>query len=111
MSGRTLIKPPFSFQSQRKSNGAPNGFYGEIDWDRYVSKVGSQLQEELTTLYLQRQIHRKGGTCKHSKAIGSCVFQNSPEVDDEGYSIRPDDDSEADILAKLTNLSRSKLDL
>uniref|UniRef100_H3C0J4 SH3-containing GRB2-like protein 3-interacting protein 1 n=1 Tax=Tetraodon nigroviridis TaxID=99883 RepID=H3C0J4_TETNG len=40
--------------SQKKSNGAPNGFYGEIDWDRY----------------------------------------NSPEVDDEGYSIRPDDDSD-----------------
>ncbi|XP_053354369.1 SH3-containing GRB2-like protein 3-interacting protein 1 isoform X4 [Clarias gariepinus] len=36
----------------RKSNGAPNGFYGEIDWDRY----------------------------------------NSPMVDEEGYSIRPDED-------------------
>lgn len=34
----------------KKANGAPNGFYAEIDWDRY----------------------------------------NSPEVDDEGYSIRPD---------------------
>ncbi|XP_053352718.1 SH3-containing GRB2-like protein 3-interacting protein 1 [Clarias gariepinus] len=33
----------------KKANGAPNGFYGEIDWDRY----------------------------------------NSPDVDDEGYSIRP----------------------
>lgn len=43
--------------------------------------------------------------------IGSYVFQNSPEVDDEGYSIRPDDDSEGDILTKLTNLSHSKLDL
>ncbi|XP_062854125.1 SH3-containing GRB2-like protein 3-interacting protein 1 isoform X2 [Trichomycterus rosablanca] len=39
-------------QTQKKSNGAPNGFYGEIDWDRY----------------------------------------NSPMVDDEGYSIRPDED-------------------
>ncbi|XP_007908243.2 SH3-containing GRB2-like protein 3-interacting protein 1, partial [Callorhinchus milii] len=37
----------------RKSNGAPNGFYSEIDWERY----------------------------------------NSPEVDDEGYSVRPDDKS------------------
>lgn len=28
------------------------------------------------------------------------VFQNSPEVDEEGYSIRPDDESEeADILS------------
>nr|DBA17812.1 TPA: hypothetical protein GDO54_016132 [Pyxicephalus adspersus] len=34
----------------KKANGAPNGFYAEIDWDRY----------------------------------------NSPELDDEGYSIRPD---------------------
>ncbi|XP_078263521.1 SH3-containing GRB2-like protein 3-interacting protein 1 [Rhinoraja longicauda] len=37
----------------KKTNGAPNGFYTEIDWERY----------------------------------------NSPEVDDEGYSIRPDDKS------------------
>ncbi|XP_018609652.1 SH3-containing GRB2-like protein 3-interacting protein 1 [Scleropages formosus] len=36
---------------QKKSNGAPNGFYGEIDWERY----------------------------------------NSPEVDEEGYSIRPEE--------------------
>ncbi|KAM4721079.1 SH3-containing GRB2-like protein 3-interacting protein 1 [Rhinophrynus dorsalis] len=36
--------------SSKKANGAPNGFYAEIDWERY----------------------------------------NSPEVDDEGYSIRPD---------------------
>nr|XP_033773090.1 SH3-containing GRB2-like protein 3-interacting protein 1 isoform X10 [Geotrypetes seraphini] len=34
----------------KKSNGAPNGFYAEIDWERY----------------------------------------NSPELDEEGYSIRPD---------------------
>ncbi|XP_026869323.2 SH3-containing GRB2-like protein 3-interacting protein 1 isoform X3 [Electrophorus electricus] len=40
---------------QKKSNGAPNGFYGEIDWDRY----------------------------------------NTPMVDDEGYSIRPDEDDES----------------
>ncbi|XP_041446304.1 SH3-containing GRB2-like protein 3-interacting protein 1 isoform X7 [Xenopus laevis] len=36
--------------SNKKANGAQNGFYAEIDWERY----------------------------------------NSPEVDDEGYSIRPD---------------------
>ncbi|CAJ1060987.1 SH3-containing GRB2-like protein 3-interacting protein 1 isoform X3 [Xyrichtys novacula] len=40
--------------AQKKTNGAPNGFYGDIDWDRY----------------------------------------NSPMVDDEGYSIRPDEESE-----------------
>ncbi|XP_056233758.1 SH3-containing GRB2-like protein 3-interacting protein 1 isoform X4 [Seriola aureovittata] len=43
--------------SQKKTNGAPNGFYGDIDWDRY----------------------------------------NSPEVDDEGYSIRPDEESEEGV--------------
>lgn len=32
--------------------------------------------------------------------LTGCVFQNSPMVDDEGYSIRPDDESEeADILS------------
>ncbi|XP_035996813.1 SH3-containing GRB2-like protein 3-interacting protein 1 isoform X8 [Fundulus heteroclitus] len=40
--------------SQKKTNGAPNGFYEDIDWERY----------------------------------------NSPEVDDEGYSIRPEEESE-----------------
>ncbi|XP_068446148.1 SH3-containing GRB2-like protein 3-interacting protein 1 isoform X2 [Clinocottus analis] len=40
--------------SQKKTNGAPNGFYEDIDWERY----------------------------------------NSPEVDDEGYSMRPDEESE-----------------
>lgn len=34
-----LNQTPVSFQSQKKSNGAPNGFYGEIDWDRYVSEA------------------------------------------------------------------------
>ncbi|XP_068174832.1 SH3-containing GRB2-like protein 3-interacting protein 1 isoform X3 [Antennarius striatus] len=43
--------------SQKRTNGAPNGFYGDIDWDRY----------------------------------------NSPEVDEEGYSIRPDDESEEGV--------------
>ncbi|XP_055058910.2 SH3-containing GRB2-like protein 3-interacting protein 1 isoform X1 [Misgurnus anguillicaudatus] len=36
-------------ERSKKANGAPNGFYGEIDWDRY----------------------------------------NSPDVDDEGYSVKP----------------------
>uniref|UniRef100_A0A8C2D999 SH3GL interacting endocytic adaptor 1a n=1 Tax=Cyprinus carpio TaxID=7962 RepID=A0A8C2D999_CYPCA len=40
---------------QKKTNGAPNGFYGEIDWDRY----------------------------------------NTPEVDEEGYSIRPEEEEGA----------------
>uniref|UniRef100_A0A8C4IS55 SH3-containing GRB2-like protein 3-interacting protein 1 n=1 Tax=Dicentrarchus labrax TaxID=13489 RepID=A0A8C4IS55_DICLA len=58
-SGRTLIKVSLCSQSQKKTNGAPNGFYEDIDWDRY----------------------------------------NSPEVDDEGYSIRPEEESEeGDIL-------------
>ncbi|NXG20723.1 SGIP1 protein, partial [Grallaria varia] len=38
-------------RNSKKTNGAPNGFYAEIDWDRY----------------------------------------NSPELDEEGYSIRPEE--------------------
>lgn len=38
-------------KTSKKSNGAPNGFYAEIDWERY----------------------------------------NSPELDEEGYSIRPEE--------------------
>uniref|UniRef100_W5MJ56 SH3-containing GRB2-like protein 3-interacting protein 1 n=1 Tax=Lepisosteus oculatus TaxID=7918 RepID=W5MJ56_LEPOC len=41
--------------SMKKTNGAPNGFYAEIDWE----------------------------------------LQNSPEVDDEGYSIRPEEDADS----------------
>ncbi|XP_029309894.1 SH3-containing GRB2-like protein 3-interacting protein 1 [Cottoperca gobio] len=42
----------------KKANGAPNGFYGEIDWDRYAS----------------------------------------PDVDEEGFSLRPGD--EGDVASK-----------
>lgn len=52
--------------SQRKTNGAPNGFYGDIDWDRY----------------------------------------NSPELDDEGYSIRPEE-SEEGVITKKTHFFSS----
>ncbi|XP_059196528.1 SH3-containing GRB2-like protein 3-interacting protein 1 isoform X2 [Centropristis striata] len=55
--------------SQKKTNGAPNGFYGDIDWERY----------------------------------------NSPEVDDEGYSIRPEEESEEGVhpTTKKTNFFSS----
>ncbi|KAL4635026.1 SH3-containing GRB2-like protein 3-interacting protein 1 isoform X2 [Arapaima gigas] len=53
---------------QKKSNGAPNGFYGEIDWERY----------------------------------------NSPEVDEEGYSIRPEDDDSPSPKAKSHFFSSSE---
>ncbi|XP_070687803.1 SH3-containing GRB2-like protein 3-interacting protein 1 isoform X2 [Pempheris klunzingeri] len=53
--------------SQKKTNGAPNGFYGDIDWDRY----------------------------------------NSPEVDEEGYSIRPDEESEEAVPVKKSYLFSS----
>ncbi|XP_051929338.1 SH3-containing GRB2-like protein 3-interacting protein 1 isoform X2 [Hippocampus zosterae] len=46
--------------SQRRTNGATNGFYGEIDWERY----------------------------------------NSPEVDEEGYSIRPEDEADQANIPK-----------
>ncbi|XP_041913814.1 SH3-containing GRB2-like protein 3-interacting protein 1 isoform X3 [Alosa sapidissima] len=52
----------------KKTNGAPNGFYGEIDWDRY----------------------------------------NSPDVDDEGFSIRPGDQSEGALRAKAFSSSESE---
>ncbi|XP_010781564.1 SH3-containing GRB2-like protein 3-interacting protein 1 isoform X2 [Notothenia coriiceps] len=42
-------------KGSKKANGAPNGFYGEIDWDRYAS----------------------------------------PDVDDEGFSLRPGDEGDA----------------
>ncbi|XP_063741480.1 SH3-containing GRB2-like protein 3-interacting protein 1 [Eleginops maclovinus] len=42
-------------KGSKKANGAPNGFYGEIDWDRYAS----------------------------------------PDVDEEGFSLRPGDEGDA----------------
>ncbi|XP_025755244.1 SH3-containing GRB2-like protein 3-interacting protein 1 [Oreochromis niloticus] len=51
----------------KKTNGAPNGFYGDIDWDRY----------------------------------------NSPEVDDEGYSIRPEDELEEEAATKKSHFFSS----
>ncbi|XP_028301393.1 SH3-containing GRB2-like protein 3-interacting protein 1 isoform X5 [Gouania willdenowi] len=51
----------------KKTNGAPNGFYEDIDWERY----------------------------------------NSPEVDDEGYSIRPDEESEEGVTTKKSHFFSS----
>lgn len=51
----------------KKTNGAPNGFYGDIDWERY----------------------------------------NSPEVDDEGYSIRPEEESEEGAATKKSHFFSS----
>ncbi|XP_059420068.1 SH3-containing GRB2-like protein 3-interacting protein 1 [Carassius carassius] len=45
----------------KKANGAPNGFYGEIEWDRY----------------------------------------NSPDVDDEGYSVKPGEQGGAAPTVKM----------
>ncbi|XP_028448946.1 SH3-containing GRB2-like protein 3-interacting protein 1 isoform X2 [Perca flavescens] len=47
-------------KGNKKANGAPNGFYGEIDWDRYAS----------------------------------------PDVDEEGFSLRPGDEGDAASQAK-----------
>ncbi|XP_030015528.1 SH3-containing GRB2-like protein 3-interacting protein 1 isoform X2 [Sphaeramia orbicularis] len=47
-------------KGNRKANGAPNGFYGEIDWDRYAS----------------------------------------PDVDEEGFSLRPGDEGDTASKAK-----------
>ncbi|XP_039547512.1 SH3-containing GRB2-like protein 3-interacting protein 1 isoform X12 [Pimephales promelas] len=54
--------------SQKKTNGAPNGFCGEIDWERY----------------------------------------NSPEVDEEGYSIRPEEEEGAAPKEKTHFFSSSE---
>ncbi|XP_055364348.1 SH3-containing GRB2-like protein 3-interacting protein 1 isoform X3 [Betta splendens] len=51
----------------KKTNGAPNGFYGDIDWERY----------------------------------------NSPEVDDEGYSIRPEEESDEGATTKKSHFFSS----
>lgn len=47
-------------KGSKKANGAPNGFYGEIDWDRYAA----------------------------------------PDVDEEGFSLRPGDEGDADFREK-----------
>ncbi|XP_075877022.1 SH3-containing GRB2-like protein 3-interacting protein 1 isoform X2 [Nelusetta ayraudi] len=47
-------------KGSKKSNGAPNGFYGEIDWDRYAT----------------------------------------PDVDEEGFSLRPGGEGDADSREK-----------
>ncbi|XP_031430880.1 SH3-containing GRB2-like protein 3-interacting protein 1 isoform X3 [Clupea harengus] len=52
---------------QKKTNGAPNGFSGEIDWDRY----------------------------------------NSPDIDDEGYSLRPEEESSTSPKVKTTHFFSS----
>ncbi|XP_061594724.1 SH3-containing GRB2-like protein 3-interacting protein 1 isoform X2 [Cololabis saira] len=53
--------------SQKKSNGALNGFYEDFDWERY----------------------------------------NSPELDDEGYSVRPDEESEEAAPTKTAHFFSS----
>ncbi|KAM7378989.1 hypothetical protein PAMP_004570 [Pampus punctatissimus] len=55
--GPGLTKERQGHRNNKKANGAPNGFYGEIDWDRYAS----------------------------------------PDVDEEGFSLRPGDEGD-DIL-------------
>ncbi|XP_064188033.1 SH3-containing GRB2-like protein 3-interacting protein 1 isoform X2 [Anguilla rostrata] len=61
-------EPQETESSQKKTNGAPNGFYGEIDWERY----------------------------------------NSPELDEEGYSIRPEEDEGAVQKTKTHFFSSSE---
>ncbi|XP_057356274.1 SH3-containing GRB2-like protein 3-interacting protein 1 isoform X2 [Manis pentadactyla] len=57
----------------KKSNGAPNGFYAEIDWERYGRGNSREGPREDVTF------------------IQSPEVQNSPELDEEGYSIRPEE--------------------
>ncbi|XP_073090199.1 SH3-containing GRB2-like protein 3-interacting protein 1 isoform X12 [Manis javanica] len=57
----------------KKSNGAPNGFYAEIDWERYGRGNSREGPKEDVTFIQSREV------------------QNSPELDEEGYSIRPEE--------------------
>ncbi|KAM3865670.1 SH3-containing GRB2-like protein 3-interacting protein 1 [Diretmus argenteus] len=50
-------------KGKKKANGAPNGFYGEIDWDRYAS----------------------------------------PDVDEEGFSLRPGEEGDDILLAETAS--------
>ncbi|XP_077054802.1 SH3-containing GRB2-like protein 3-interacting protein 1 isoform X10 [Siphateles boraxobius] len=61
-------EPQETESSQKKTNGAPNGFCGEIDWERY----------------------------------------NSPELDEEGYSIRPEEEEGAAPKEKTHFFSSSE---
>ncbi|XP_055068209.2 SH3-containing GRB2-like protein 3-interacting protein 1 isoform X4 [Misgurnus anguillicaudatus] len=66
--GMVAQEPQEIESSQKKTNGAPNGFYGDIDWERY----------------------------------------NSPEVDEEGYSIRPEEEEGAAVKEKTHFFSSSE---
>lgn len=60
-------------KGSKKSNGAPNGFYGEIDWDRYASP---DVDEEGFSL-------RPGGDDGDSASKGKHFFSSSDSEDDE----------------------------
>ncbi|MEQ2290934.1 hypothetical protein AMECASPLE_008187 [Ameca splendens] len=56
-------------KGKKKANGAPNGFYGEIDWDRYASpdvdEEGFSLRPgEGDDILLARWGRSAFGTCR-----------------------------------------------
>ncbi|XP_074544565.1 SH3-containing GRB2-like protein 3-interacting protein 1 [Halichoeres trimaculatus] len=62
-------------KGNRKANGAPNGFYGEIDWDRYASP---DVDEEGFSL--------RPGEEADSASKGKQFFSSSDSEDDEDDS-------------------------
>lgn len=68
--------PSLRSQSQKRTNGTPNGFYGDIDWDRYVSKCWttglwfirlrpSCLKASLLFAFSEFMVNIKSVRCKH----------------------------------------------
>ncbi|PWA21088.1 hypothetical protein CCH79_00009438, partial [Gambusia affinis] len=65
--------------SQKKTNGAPNGFYGEIDWERYTHFFSSDESEE-------EEDHKKKFKIKIKPLPADCVI-STPSVDELKASI------------------------
>lgn len=83
---------------QKKANGAPNGFYGEIDWDRYVSLLLSKFWKLLVQTKKKKsmstfmRVKYEAGVEAALISSGS-LCQASPDVDEEGFSLQPADEA------------------
>ncbi|TNM97905.1 hypothetical protein fugu_014151 [Takifugu bimaculatus] len=70
-------------RGSKKANGAPNGFYGEIDWDRYASP---DVDEEGFSLQPADEAHNILFSFRVEKvqaAKGKEFFSSSDSEDDE----------------------------
>uniref|UniRef100_A0A671W2M8 SH3-containing GRB2-like protein 3-interacting protein 1 n=1 Tax=Sparus aurata TaxID=8175 RepID=A0A671W2M8_SPAAU len=82
-SGGILIKTFLCSQSQKKTNGAPNGFYGDIDWDRYNSPETHFFSSDESE---EDEDHRKKFKIKIKPLPADCVV-TAPSVDELKASI------------------------